>query len=122
MRKYAHHKYIYSRPWRLPHHQWEFVCAEGAVHFTASFYKDDEPPSCGLEFHHIAGQGAPDHVDCPLTGGRGWHDGTSLYANESVWPSVELYLRSGDHDQIFRVLEHEAWKHFEKDALADASE
>jgi len=37
-----------------------------------------------------------------------WHDGTSLYATEHLWPIIEAYLRSGEHERIFLFLEHEA--------------
>lgn len=67
---------------------------------------------CGLELHSIypKGDDAPDHIDCPLTGGRCWHDGTSLYASETLWPHIQPYLRDGDHETIFKILEREAKK------------
>jgi hypothetical protein len=75
-------------------------------------------PSCGLEFHHAfdptKGQEAPVHINCALTGGRCWHEGTSLYASEHVWPLVKLYLQNGDHRMIFKVLEGEYDQHFEQ--------
>lgn len=114
MIKYRHHKYTWSNPFGSVHHRWELVCAEGGVHFHVTMVKD-YGPSCGLEFHSLTGDGAPDHVNCPVTGGRCWHDGTSLYAQETVWPRVESYLKTGDHESIFRGLEYEAKKHFERD-------
>ena len=59
--------------------------------------------------------------DCPLTGGQCWHDGTSMYARETVWPRAEIYLRNGDHDGIFRMLEREYELHFERVDDADAA-
>jgi threonine dehydratase len=107
---FKHHKYTLVRPFDSTHHNWELVCARGAVHFHASIFKGDV--SAGLEFHHLTGDGAPDHVHCPLTGGRCWHDGTSLYASETLWPMIEPALSVGDHDAIFRLLEGEAEEHF----------
>src|SRR3546814_5446238 len=47
-------------------------------------------------------------INCWLIGGRCWHDGTSLYATDTLWPMIEAMLRTGDHETIFRVLEQEA--------------
>ena len=111
--KFKHHKYTWIRRFETIYHRWELVCGEGGLHLSVSLFRDSEP-GCGLEFHSVTQRGddAPDHVDCPLTGGRCWHDGTSLYARETVWPEVESHLRRGDHDQIFKLLEYEATRHF----------
>jgi len=116
MAKFRHHKYTYSNPFGSPRHHWELVGPDGGIHFHVSLTKGYEP-SCGLEFHHAARakyrcDEAPDHVKCPLIGEPCWHDGTSLYASESIWPMVEAMLRSGDHEAVFRTLEHEYDKHF----------
>ena len=75
-------------------------------------------PSCGLEFHHsfdpTKGQEAAHHVNCPVTGGQCWHDGTSLYASEHLWPLIKMYLQDGKHQQIFNILEREYDQHFEQ--------
>lgn len=114
MRKYKHHKYTWSRPFLSIRHHWELVGPKGAMHFHVSITDDGEyDPACGLEFHHLSGEGAPDHVNCPLTGGQCWHDGTSLYASDTVWPMVEPILRTGNHDEIFRLLEGLADDHFD---------
>jgi len=120
MARYRHHKYTWTKPFGSVRHQWELVGPEGALHFHVTL-SDSFGPSCGLEYHHTdtyrqrtgyrRGE-APDHIDCPMTGGRCWHDGTSLYANEHVWPLVEHYLRSGEHEAIFRILEGEADERF----------
>lgn len=110
-RYFKHHKYTWSRPWGDVRHWWEIVCGDGAIHFHVSI-NEKYGTTAGLEFHHLTGDGAPDHIDCPLTGGRCWHDGTSLYAMESIWPQVEPMLRQGDHDGIFKLLEFEAKRHF----------
>ena len=56
----------------------------------------------------ISSDCAPNHLNCPVTGGRCWHDGTSIYASERVWPIVQSFLKSGEHDKIFLFLEREA--------------
>ena len=118
MSKYRHHKYTWSKPFGSVRHSWELVGPIGAVSFNVSL-TEGYGPSCGLEFHHTEACGfrtdeAPDHRNCPQTGGRCWHDGTSLYASEQVWPRVEGYLRGGEHDHIFRILEGEADRHFDQ--------
>ncbi len=115
MGKFKHHKYTWSKPWGSVHHRWEFVGPNGAVHFSVSL-TEGYGSTAGLEFHALSGDGAPDHLNCALTGGRCWHDGTSLYAQETVWPATEAMLRHGDHDGIFRALEREYEDHFEREA------
>lgn len=120
-RRWSHQKYTYC-PWHgTARHSWETVTDVGAVHFHVSFYNADAEPGCGLEFHHgdaLAAKHwpgeAPHHMDCPLTGGRCWHDGTSLYAQETIWPSVKSSLSVGDHDAVFRLLELECNRRFDK--------
>jgi hypothetical protein len=113
MRPFKGHTYTWSRPYgdETVHHRWELRSAYGGVHFHVSVSSRYEP-TAGLEFHYlrpISGKDdAPDHVNCPLTGGRCWHDGTSLYATETLWPQIKAYLKGGEHDLIFRVLEREA--------------
>lgn len=114
--KYRHHKYTWSKPFSNAHHRWELVGPIGAIHFHVSL-SESYGPSCGLEYHHTEVCGfrtdeAPDHVNCPLTGGRCWHDGTSLYASEHLWPYIEPYLKTGDHERIFKILEGEADQRF----------
>ena len=122
-RRARHHKYVWSRPYDgCTNHWWELVTAWGGVHFHASVQDENKyDPSVGLEFHHVRPlyrEGdAPDHVDCPLTGGRCWHDGTSLYAREALWPIIEPMLRNGQHSAIFGVLENEAWDHAKRSGL-----
>lgn len=114
MSKFRHQKYTYSNPFGNPRHHWEVVGAHGGVHFHVTIVKGSDA-SAGLEFHSIypRGEDAPDHINCPLTGGRCWHDGTSLYASETLWPMIEASLRAGAHEEVFRILEHEA-KRLEK--------
>lgn len=115
MSRFRHHKYIWKRPFGTVSHSWDVVSLCGAISFHVSFYKPHEA-TCGLEFHSAqpVGDRAPDHINCPLTGGRCWHDGTSMYAEEYVWPQVKPFLAAGEHDEIFRILENEHDKHFER--------
>jgi hypothetical protein len=116
--KFRHHKYTYSNPFGSARHQWELVGPDGGIHFHVSMTKG-YGASSGLEFHHAAraryrGDEAPDHIQCPLIGEPCWHDGTSLYASETIWPTVEPMLHSGDHEAVFRLLEHEYARHFNR--------
>lgn len=107
--KFNGHRYEYTSNFGYPHHRWELRSAHGAVHFHVTLVPN-HTTTAGLELHRIypLGDDAPDHVNCPLTGGRCWHDGTSLYATETLWPVIEPLLREGRHEDIFRLLEHEA--------------
>lgn len=116
--KFRHHLYKWSKPFGSINHNWELVGPEGGIHFHVSMYRESDP-SAGLEFHHSARaryrcDEAPDHRECPLLGEPCWHDGTSLYASETIWPMVQPMLRSGDHEAIFRLLEHEYARHFSR--------
>lgn len=118
MRRFTGHKYQWARPYTSTRHHWELRGPRGGIHLHVSI--PDEPryggPSCGLEFHHsfdpTGGEEAPHHINCPVTGGHCWHDGTSLYASESIWPLVKEYLKDGDHGMIFSILEREYDSHF----------
>lgn len=112
--RYRHHKYTWAMPFGSVYHRWELVGLNGAIHFTANI-SDRYSTSCGLEFHHLSPlrpNEAPHHLDCPLTGGRCWHDGTSMYATDTLWPMISAMLKSGAHEEIFRLLESEADEHF----------
>lgn len=109
--KFNNKKYTYSCPFGSPNHRWEILGPKCAIHFNVSLYKDSEA-SCGLEFHYFEPayymkDSAPSHVDCKIAGGRCWHDGTSLYASETLWPMVKPLLKFGNHDEILKLLEWE---------------
>lgn len=109
MNKYNGHLYKWSKPFGYVHHWWEVRSEYGGVHFHVTIVPDAAMgPSAGLEFHRIVGSGAPDHINCFLTGGRCWHDGTSMYATDNLWPEIKRYLEAGNHEAVFRLLEHEA--------------
>jgi len=120
MRRFTGHKYTWTRPFTSTRHNWELRGPKGGISFHASIMDDPKygGASCGLEFHYSfdprGGEEAPHHINCPVTGGQCWHEGTSLYAEESVWPMVKEYLRCGEHEQIFSLLEHEYNKHFQE--------
>lgn len=121
--RYRHHKYTYTNPFGSPNHQWSMIGPDGGMHFHVSVHKD-YPPSCGLEIHYATKRGneAPSQVPCWLIGAPCWHDGTSLYASEYLWPRIEAYLRAGDHDRIFSILEREADDRFGYRKDADEAE
>ena len=114
--KYRHHKYTWSNPFGSVNHRWTLLAPVGAIDFRVTVI-NGHGPSAGLEFHHCESANyrpdtAPDHIDCPLTGGRCWHDGTSMYAMDHLWPLIEPYTLRAEHEQIFKILEYEATQHF----------
>lgn len=126
MNKYKHHKYEWTRRGDWVTHRWELVGPYGGLHLSAQLHAPKKmseasqyDPACGLEIHYATApeymrNQAPSHTNCHLAGGRCWHDGTSLYARETLWPEVEHYLRSGAHDHVFSLLEREAQKRFQE--------
>ena len=116
MSKFKHHKYTYTVPYNAPRHMWQLVGPKGGVHFTANISKE-YGDTCGLEFHGRAPfyceEVAPTDVSCWLIGGPCWHDGTSLYASETLWPMIKVWLHNGDHEMNFRCLEGEYERKFE---------
>lgn len=112
MPKYAHHKYTYEKPYGYPRHNWSLIGQHGGLRFHATTMPN-HGPSCGLEIHRFSGEGAPSHTPCHLLGAPCWHDGTSLYANETLWPLIEPFFEAGAHDAIFKLLEAEATRFME---------
>lgn len=76
-------KYTYEKPDR---HCWELKGEEGALRFHVSVLGDE--PMVWLE------------IDKSTCHRRGW-------LTEKLWPMVELYLKTGQHDMIFKLLEEE---------------
>lgn len=116
MMSYRHHKYTWAKPFNSVRHQWELVGRHGGLHFHASI-TDGYGVTAGLEVHYLTPpdymrNDPPSQLPCWLLKCPCWHDGTSLYASETLWPMVEPMLRSGDHDTIFRILEREADERF----------
>ena len=117
--KFNKHTYTWTKACNTAQHNWEFVGPKGGITFHAAEY-DNVGPSCGLEIHHMEppsymSDTAPHHVNCHLIGGRCWHDGTSLYAVETLWPIIRDYLEVGDHARIFKILEREYESRFEEE-------
>ena len=93
-------KYEYSALWSFDsfRHSWTIEGPHGAVDFH--FDGDEERiakygPTAGLECHwrqppaHMADR-APSHRWCHILEAPCWHDGTSLYAKETLYPLVDL--------------------------------
>ena len=112
MREFSRHKYTWSKPFMAITHNWEFIGETGGLNFWIYEDEDGRRKSGGIEIHRTNGQGAPDHTDCPLVGGRCWHDGSSLWASEIGIPVIEPMLKEGDHESIFKFLENEYRKRF----------
>lgn len=108
-------EYKYGKPWGNPNHTWTVIGARGAMHFHVSDIGEanvkshdlDRRYSGGLECHYrfapdyMADQ-APTQDKCWLLGCPCWHDGTSLYAQETIIP---FWLTSPhDHDRMFNFL------------------
>lgn len=105
-------KYEYSKPWGNPNHVWTVIGARGAIHFHVSDMGERKADawdrySGGLEVHYrsapdyMADQ-APSQDKCWLIGCPCWHDGTSLYASETIIP---FWLASpNDHERMFNFL------------------
>jgi hypothetical protein len=118
--KYNHHKYTYTKPFDWSRHNWELVGPYGGISFHVQVPPENKEysPTAGLEFHYSSPpeymkDQAPSHKRCPVLDGPCWHDGTSLYATETLWPIIKAHLKFGDHQAIFRLLEREADCKFE---------
>ena len=125
MAKFRHHKYQWTKPFNFPRHTWSVVGPMGAVHYHVTL-TEGYGPSAGLEFHHTRSTGyrcdeAPDHLKCEFTGEPCWHDGTSLYASETLWPQIQSCLYSGNHEAVFALLEWEYDRRFNDFLLAPSS-
>lgn len=119
MTKYRHHKYTFTVPYEgSVRHQWELIGPRGGVHLFAIISDRHSDPVGGLETHWMLeppdymSESAPSQMRCWLLNCPCWHDGTSLYASETLWPIVEPMLRAGDHKSVFRLLEREADRAF----------
>lgn len=103
--KTSHHKYTWTARHGTVTHQWELLTATGGIVFHVAINESFGSPACGIEKHSNTGKGAPDHSNCWLTHRWCWHDGSSLYASERLWPMIEPLLLKGDHARIFQILE-----------------
>lgn len=104
-----------------PFYVYFVVGAHGAIHFWVTDHGEEysqkydvERYSGGLEIHYrhppdyMAGD-APSQERCWLLNAPCWHDGTSLYASESLIPR---WLIDQSHDAIKRMLEREYEQQF----------
>lgn len=105
-------KYEYSKPWGSPHHVYTVIGALGAMHFHVNdMGAEKEDPwmryGGGLECHYRSApdymaEQAPSQDKCWLLCCPCWHDGTSLYASETVIP---FWLAApNDHERMFQFL------------------
>ena len=110
-RMFHDHTYTWGKPFSRVSHHWSLIGPTMAVSFHVSV-NAEHGDSAGLEFHYFEPpdymrDAAPSHIDCKLTGGRCWHDGTSSYAMGTLWPRIRPLLCNGDHETIFSILEGE---------------
>lgn len=111
-------KYEYRNEFGNPKHVWTCIGRYGAMHFHvtdmgekwAQEHGRDERFSGGLEIHYrtppdYMAEQAPSQDKCWLIGCPCWHDGTSLYAHETLIPMWRA--APDDHERMFRILIHE---------------
>jgi hypothetical protein len=93
------YEYRVSRPYGTDwHHVWLIHGPHGSVHFHFTHNPAHEAkygPSAGLEIHYRTPPAymkdrAPHHPQCQVLHAPCWHDGTSLYATENLYPLVRL--------------------------------
>jgi hypothetical protein len=118
--QFANHTYTWSKPFTNVRHEWSLTGPHMAISFHVSL-NEQYGDSAGLEIHYFDApiymkDRAPSHLDCKHTGGRCWHDGTSLYATDTLWPMIKPILKSGDQEVIFRILEGEMKNRDEREA------
>ena len=107
---------LFAGRWR---HDYRVICRHGAMNFHWTDMGEDEgkyPSSAGLESHYSTPPDymkdhAPHHSPCPLLGAPCWHDGTSLYATDTLLPQI----RGASLDEAFSILCYEAGKRFDED-------
>lgn len=116
-------EYRYNLSAGYPKHIWICEGRHGAVHLHITDLGEDHARkygdrySAGLECHYrqpprYMSDQAPSQKDCWVLGGPCWHDGTSLYAQESYVPFWQ-----GDpsnHDRVLARLEREYADRFEQ--------
>lgn len=112
------HRYTYTmtvRPWGSIEHVYLIVSRHGAIHFWVTEYTaktgpcSNTEPSGGLEAHYRQPPGymadkAPSHDECFALKAPCWHDGTSLYASETLIPR---WLNRQSEPEVFGWLVQE---------------
>jgi hypothetical protein len=98
-------------------HIWTCIGSLGAMHFHVTDLGEEYEEtsgirySAGLEMHSRAPlSDTPPHEKCWLIGGPCWHDGTSLYAQETIVPFWQQDPH--DHERMFRFIEREYERRF----------
>lgn len=106
---------MFAGAWR---YNWELVGAKGGLNLHISgphVYDKAEHWSAGLEYHSRAPRGSdnspPSHDECWLIHAPCWHEGTSLYAEETYLP----LFHAGEFGYILQRLARDARRYFEED-------
>lgn len=114
-------RYVYSARFGSPRHSYELIGAVGGIHFHVTDYGDEhaakfgERYSGGLEIHlrqpaEYQRHDPPSQDECWLLKCPCWHDGSSLYASETIIPF--WLCDPGDHERMFGWLRREAERRF----------
>ena len=111
---FSNRVYKWSKPFSNIRHEWSLIGPRAALSFHVTL-NETYGDTAGLEVHYFdapdyMAEDPPSHIDCSYTGGRCWHEGTSLYATETLWPMIKGYLLYGDHEAIFSILESDLEK------------
>lgn len=103
----------------------------GALHFHVRDFNPDavDPDKrygAGLEAHYRQPPESmcdqpPDHDQCWAIKAPCWHDGTSLYAHETLLPYWLNCMADADHQRMFEWLAGEARERFEEFTEGGAS-
>lgn len=105
--RYQYRMFYQFGSWK---HFYELIGRHGAVHFHVTDFGENRKGfpdrySAGFEVHYREPPNymrslPPSHDHCPLLKTPCWHDGTSLYAQETLLP---MFLRM-NHIAMFRFL------------------
>lgn len=110
-------RYEYHTDVGYPRHYWIVISRHGAVHFRVTDLGEEwakthgDRYSGGLEFHYRSPpeylkDNAPSQDKCWILKAPCWHDGTSLYASESLVPF--WLMDPHNHKRMFERLQQEA--------------
>lgn len=84
-------------------HVWSITGRDGAVSIHATDHGGDYGMSGGVEVHSVTptSDRPPSHTDCEFTGGKCWHDGSSLYFEERIKPTWRYPSCHEDHELMW---------------------
>lgn len=110
--------YRYEIQFGNPRHLWACIGPRGCVHLYVvdmGEKSDYDRYSGGFEIHHrqppeYMKNEAPSHDECFFLKQPCWHDGSTLYATETLIPYWQI--DPNDHDRMFACLEREYVKRF----------